>query len=477
MRPFANLRLVIAVTIFATAACGDGDHAAKPELPCDVRLVLSQHCQGCHQTPGQFGAPMPLLDYADLHAATPDDPSTPVYKTLHARVHDAQSPMPPPPNPVLEADELKVLDAWVKKGAPPAKADDQCSLGELADAGPAAIYGALGQAPDDCDKFYEFHAHGDESTDSEFHLDAPAGNDQNRYQCFYFTPPWGSDDVTLWMHSMIDNSKVLHHWILYGTDRAQHPSGSSAPCAALETDAYFIAGWAPGGGDFQIPTNVEVDLPSGSNAGLILEVHYFNATGKAADDHTGVRVCTAKRNTRAHLAAVHFTGSEGICLEPGQTTTVTGMCEPRQDEGDIHIVGLWPHMHKLGRRMKVSVLRADGTTEIIHDDAFDFNLQLYYPFAQDRWILHPGDHLQTDCIYTNDTNAPVHFGERTQDEMCYGFVMAWPAGALENDPKSLSQAVGGPFQQERRCLNPLGILQSCNGLADVPTPPADVQDQ
>jgi hypothetical protein len=29
--------------------------------------------------------------------------------------------------------------------------------------------------------------------------------------------------------------------------------------------------------------------------------------------------------------------------------------------------------------------------------------------------------------------ATVYFGERTEDEMCFNFVLAWPAGALADD--------------------------------------------
>ena len=35
------------------------------------------------------------------------------------------------------------------------------------------------------------------------------------------------------------------------------------------------------------------------------------------------------------------------------------------------------------------------------------------------------------------------------------------------DPRLL---IGGGLQPARRCLNPLGILESCNGLGDYPTP-------
>jgi hypothetical protein len=214
---------------------------------------------------------------------------------------------------------------------------------------------------------------------------------------------------------------------------------------------------------------VEMDLPSGKGSGLILEVHYFNTTGQSTADNSGVRMCTAAKGTRPHMAGVTFTGSEGICVGPGGRQTVSGLCNPPDDAGDIHVTGVWPHMHKLGRHMKITVLRADGREEVMHDAPFDFQIQEYYPFAQGQWTLHNGDRLRTECAFQNESTRAVPFGERTQDEMCYGFVTSWPAGALQNDPRDLTQLVAGPFQQERRCLNPISILQSCNGLNDFPT--------
>ncbi|MFM2420989.1 MAG: hypothetical protein RL385_5712, partial [Pseudomonadota bacterium] len=126
-----------------------------------------------------------------------------------------------------------------------------------------------------------------------------------------------------------------------------------------------------------------------------------------------------------------------------------------------HIVGVWPHMHKLARRQKLVVQRAGGTSETIHDEAFDFNAQIFYPKDV---VLHPGDKLETHCLYDNDTNGQVHFGENTQQEMCYSFIMAWPAGALANAPSFLDS---GAYSLNR-CAENLSILNSCNGAQDAP---------
>src|SRR5580692_10111133 len=49
--------------------------AGASTLPCDVDTVLVGHCQQCHSNPPQYGAPMPLVTYADLQAPSHSNPS------------------------------------------------------------------------------------------------------------------------------------------------------------------------------------------------------------------------------------------------------------------------------------------------------------------------------------------------------------------------------------------------------------------
>src|SRR4051812_45598543 len=45
--------------------------AGDERLPCEVAAVLQARCQSCHRQPGLFGAPMPLLTWADTQASAP----------------------------------------------------------------------------------------------------------------------------------------------------------------------------------------------------------------------------------------------------------------------------------------------------------------------------------------------------------------------------------------------------------------------
>ena len=73
------------------------------------------------------------------------------------------------------------------------------------------------------------------------------------------------------------------------------------------------------------------------------------------------------------------------------------------------------------------ILAEDLGAEIVDGaiDPFSFDDQRYY--AHDPPVVfQPGDGIRTTCTYDNPTNTAVHFGEKTEDEMCFNFVMLWP---------------------------------------------------
>jgi hypothetical protein len=119
----------------------------------------------------------------------------------------------------------------------------------------------------------------------------------------------------------------------------------------------------------------------------------------------------------AHIVDMTWTGSESIV-----GTSAQGTCTPRS-QMPIHIIAAQPHMHKKGTHMKVVVNRANGMKETIHDEAFNFDNQRYYMMDT---ILMPGDTFTTTCTYS----GPSSFGQSTNNEMCYYFPIAWPAGSM-----------------------------------------------
>ncbi len=95
---------------------------------------------------------------------------------------------------------------------------------------------------------------------------------------------------------------------------------------------------------------------------------------------------------------------------------------------DIHIVSVWPHMHKLGQEMKVWETLPDKTTQpIIWVQDYDFNWQQVY-VLKEPLALPRGSSISLVAYYDNSEDNPknpyrnprtIRFGQRANDEMCY----------------------------------------------------------
>lgn len=457
--------------LFILSGCGksadpppsqSGESGSTP-FPCDVGHTIATKCWGCHGNPRQYGAPMTLLDWEDVHKKTVDGQEQ-IYQRMHERIHSTSNPMPPPGNGTLSADDLNTLDSWIANGAPagtgcqatqppPGGGGGTTSTGSGgSNTGSGGVnyggginYGTggsgnggtvgtggttyLGQGVDagvdtpypppdsECNYVY-FNARQD-SSGTPFSV--PAGE---QYYCFSYHVSALNGTQAIAFYPEINNTQVIHHWLLYKMSTAQ-TDGYETTCIGSHPDGELLAGWAPGGGDWYMPSTVGEDLGTGD---FILEVHYNNTTGATAQDHSGVKVCQAI-TPRPNLAGISWVGTEAINIpSPSTNFDVPSNCHPTNPNNeDIHILTTWPHMHKLGVHMTDKIHRNDGTITTLIDTDFNFNYQRQY-FTPN--VLAPGEWLENHCYYTNDTGATVNFGESTSSEMCYDFVLAYPANLL-----------------------------------------------
>lgn len=400
----------IALVLTTAVGCGDdtgGDDVTPADLAadggttagswCAARQVIQDACVACHSKEPSSGAPMSLVSWEDLQADAKVTKGKKVYEVVKARIHDATNPMPPQRE--LSASELAAIDDWVAAGA---KNDTSCSDKSSADATPPAPWPPAG-----CDQVYELRA-GDNGQKAVI----KAGTETHPQ--FYIDAPWGDEKVqAIAFRPITDNTKVLHHWIVYEN------SGVGA----------FITGWAPGQDDTRLkplPDNIGIYLPTGKRA-LRLDMHYFNLQGTQDEqDASGVEVCVTK--TPRPVTATTFQNFSALpFIAPGADVDISGSCQVQLTE-PVFLMASSPHAHTLATWAKLTVQRGDQTI-VLHDKAFRFEEQTATTFDP-YFELKNGDVVTTTCHFKNDTTRLITFSESTTGEMCFNFTPYYPMGAL-----------------------------------------------
>lgn len=394
-------------------ASGAIDASASAEgapLPCNIAAIVSEHCGTCHGAKPIGGAPMPLVSADHFKASLSDGGN--LRALIEARVseQDPTKRMPPSGYPQFSADELSTLKSWLAAGAPAGK--EKCGTASADASTDAAATDAAVAVNENELECYKLLAHNGDGK-SKFKV----GVAFDSYINFVYAAPWKETAYAVVIRPVIDNAKILHHWLLFVDDIPGFASGPTPEIGAHPT-GQLIAGWAPGAEatDFrQTGADVGFELPG--NTTYNVEFHY-NSGDLDAQDQSGVELCVIKRKP-ANVASISWLGFDQLLLPSKQWV---GNCSPLSDK-PIHITHVWPHMHLKGRHMKATINRANGTKEILHDAPFDFNYQRSY---RKDVTLMPGDTITTVCDYSE----PMSFGEATSAEMCYLFTTAYPKGAL-----------------------------------------------
>jgi hypothetical protein len=427
----ASPAFYISLSVALMAACsGDSESgsstssnssAARPDgkdLPCDVKAIVDAKCAAtCHSDPPQ-GTYMTLETWAQFHAQGTTDKSKQYWELAKTRINASNNPMPPVTADALSADEKATLDDWLNQGAPAGR--ETCTGEAAGDSAPDLVDpSAIDTTGLQCYKFLA-HAQGDKS--GKFKV----GSAVDAYYFFGFQAPWTGTVYGAVVRPVVDNQKVLHHWLLY---KEQVQDGSIQKTIGQHSGGELIHGWAPGGiaMDFRKHGDVGFELPATTYG---IEFHY-NSSDPEAMDASGVELCV-QTTPPANIASMSWVGydqggvlsyASGICLAPSDQWT--GTCAPQSQE-PIHLLFVTPHLHQAGRHLKSVITGTDGTQRVLHDKPFDFSYQVTY---ETNDVLMPGEKITTTCSYSE----PKCAGQSTSQEMCYLFTYAYPKHALTDN--------------------------------------------
>jgi peroxiredoxin len=394
----------------------------------DVAPILEEKCQSCHR-PGEIG-PFSLLTYQDASAWAglikdyTQRRAMPPWKPVNG-FGEFQNPLR------LTDAQIRTIAEWTDEGTPQGDPKDMPAPRSFTE-------GWMLGKPDmvlDAGEPYQV---------------AADGKDVYRNFVLPYVP-----DHDLWVKAVEvrpDQRAVVHHVILYGD-----PQGKSVALDAADPGpgytssgggpgfwpAEFLGGWAPGNIPGVAPPGIALKIPA--HAHLVLQVHYHK-NGQARWDRTRVGLHFAREPIEKQARVLPVLNT-GLAIPPGaERCEVTAIAHVPMDVTARAII---PHMHLLGREIKVTATLPNGLVKpLVWIRNWDFNWQETYAFKEPV-KLPRGTQITVVAYYDNSTKNPnnpnnppklVRWGEETTDEMCVAFLGVTVDGEHLNVPRSTTEA-------------------------------------
>ncbi|MDE2125746.1 MAG: redoxin domain-containing protein [Armatimonadetes bacterium] len=232
------------------------------------------------------------------------------------------------------------------------------------------------------------------------------------------------------------NRAVVHHIIVYidgnrvsdrldGRDHDGQPGYTSFGGPGFIPTG-MLAGWAPGNEPVHLPQGIGIFVPKHAN--LVIQVHYHK-NGEAQTDLSQIGLRFARHTIQQTINSIWLINFF-FKIPPGDANyTCTAQTTVTRN---MHLRAVTPHMHLLGRQMKIWADLPNGTRkDIIWIKDWDFNWQMSYGLRQPI-ELPKGTVLHLWASYDNSNDnprnpnlghlKPVGWGENTTDEMCIAFL-------------------------------------------------------
>ncbi len=410
----------------------------------DIAPILQQRCENCHR-PGQV-APFSLTNYeeAKSHAEM-------ILEVTGQRIMPPWIPGPETEHRFvgqrwLSDGELKLLADWVKAG---------CSLGDVADLPPPATFAEGWQlgTPDLVVKMQE-------------PFTVPA-NGPDLLQNFVLPIDIPEDKLVAAVEFHPGNKRVVHHAVLFLDDKGQarkldaatpEPGyGNFGGPGFLPSGA--LGGWSVGNTARRLPNDMGRYLKKGSD--LVVQVHY-HPTGKREVDQSEVGLYFVNKPVAKSLKeSAKLVGS--IWMANYEMDIPAGEAHYRRSTSytlpkDVILVGIVPHMHLLGKSMRVTATEPKQRPQVLIDiPTWNYNWQDEYYY--ERPIrLKAGTKLVVEAIFDNSAANPsnpssppqrVTWGEETTDEMLFCFFLL-TADKTEDLIHTIFDNLGHDLKQTRK---------------------------
>jgi len=401
-------RIAIAAAIVVVGATKSGAaETSPPTYSENIAPILHQNCAACHR-PGE-AAPFSLLTFDDAKRRA---------KTINRVVSDRYMP---PWKPVpghgdfqgerrLSDDQIALIDAWVKAGAPEGDPD-------LTPQPPEFVSGWQLGEPDLILEMAEA-------------AEIPAeGRDIYRY----FAIPMNLDEDK-WVRAIEVRPgarSVVHHTLFF-----LDTSGKAVKLDKADKKSpgfngrgfsrgHSLGGWAVGGMPLELSKGYALPMPKGSD--FVLQTH-FHPSGKKESEKTRVGIYFADEAPQKRLIDFQvppgYGARTGLLIEAGDDDYAIKdhLIVPE----DLDLITVWGHAHQTCTDMEGVATLPDGTkVNLFKIDEWDFNWQGQYAYKSPVH-LPKGTRIDTVIHYDNSAANPdnpnhpprhIRWGEQSHDEM------------------------------------------------------------
>lgn len=392
--------------LVSAAAC------AAPTYSKEVSRIVRDKCQACHR-PNDI-APFALTTYDDARTWAEDiarvvsEGVMPPWKPVpgHGEFRDFRG---------LTPEERQTILDWAAAGAPEG---DPADLPEPTAPAGEWLLGEPGLTLTMPEPFTPTRG-------------------RDVYRCFVLPV---SSDSDLWVDAidiLPGNRRVVHHVILYIDRNGESPrldARDDGPGYTCFGGPGFnvgigdmLGGWAPGTRPYRLPEGVGSRLPAGSR--VVMQVHYYTATTTGPDITRAALYFSAVRPERQLYFLPAF--NDRFEIPAGAESHTVRANFPVPPLFDAHLIAIFPHMHLLGKEIRVDLERLGRPSQpLIYINRWDFNWQGGYAY-QEPVALPSFSNIRLTCTFDNSEKnprnpanpiKPVRWGEGTEDEMCLAFL-------------------------------------------------------
>jgi hypothetical protein len=216
------------------------------------------------------------------------------------------------------------------------------------------------------------------------------------------------------------------------TDQDRGPGYSASMGVGFRAQAGKLGGfggWAPGQMPRFLPEGTGYFLPKGAD--LVIQTHYHR-NGKEEKDRLTIGLYFAKEKIENPYQVMVVSGFGLFQYIPAGNDHYVAKGSAMVN-ADCTMYSVMPHMHLLGKSVKVTMTPPDGKPlTLVKIDDWDYNWQETYWFKKPIHV-RAGTKLDIEAVFDNSGKNPnnprnppgiVYVGEQTTNEMLFGFLGA-----------------------------------------------------